>query len=100
MLTDRIMHEIIRQLLDASDEEALECLCWLLKSSGKNLEESTSKKFASQSNIDPITRQSTLGLEPFDQYFAKIGEIVKTKEYPSHVKYLLRHVIDLRKNDW
>ena len=80
MLTDRIMHEIIRKLLGVSDEETLECLYWVLITSGKNLEESTKKKFASQSNIDPITRQSTLGLEPFDQYFAKIDEIVKTKE--------------------
>ena len=100
MLTDRIMHEIIRKLLDASDEEDLECLYWLLITSGKNLEEATNIKFASQSNSDPALRQNIQGLYHFDEYFAKIDEIVKTKEYPSHVKYLLQHVIDLRKNDW
>ena len=100
MLTDRIMHEIIRTLLDASDKDAMECLYWLLCLSGKNLEESTNMKFASRSNFDPKDRQDIQGLDPFDKYFAKIGEIVKTKEYPSHVKYLLQHVIDLRKNDW
>ena len=100
MLTDRIMHEIIRKLLDASDEEDLECLYWLLITSGINLEEATNKKFASQSNSDPALRQNIQGLYHFDEYFAKIDEIVKTKEYPSHVKYLLQHVIDLRKNDW
>ena len=99
MLTDRIMHEIIQNLLNASDKEALECLYWLLCSSGKKLEESTNMKLASQSNSDPALRQNIRGLEPFDKYFAKIDEIVKTKEI-SYVKYLLQHVIDLRKINW
>ena len=100
MMTVRIMHEIIRKLLGASDEEDLECLYWLLITSGKNLEESTNMKFASQSNSDPSLRQNIQGLYHFDEYFAKIDEIVKTKEYPSHVKCLLQNVIDLRENDW
>ena len=100
MLTDRAMHEIIQKLLDASGKEALECLYWLLTTCGKNLEKSTNMKFASRSNIDPIFRQNIQGLKPFDEYFAKIDEIVKTKEYPSHVKCLLQNVIDLRENDW
>ena len=99
MLTDRIMHEIIRKLLGASDEEDLECLYWLLITSGKNLEEATNIKFASQSNSDPSLRQNIQGLYHFDEYFAKIDEIVKTKEI-SHVKYLLQHVIYLRKINW
>ena len=100
MLTDRIMHKIIQNLLNASDKEALECLYWLLCSSGKKLEESTNMRFASQYNSDPCLRQNIQGLEPLDKYFAKIEEIVKTKDYPSHVKHLLQHVIDLRKNNW
>ena len=100
MLTVRIMHEIIRKFLGASDKQGLECLYWLLITCGKNLEEATNIKFASQSNSDPALRQNIQGLYHFDEYFAKIDEIVKTKEYPSHVKCLLQNVIDLRKNDW
>ena len=55
MLTDRIMHEIIRKLLGASDEETLECLCWLLNTTGKQLEEATNAKLASQQHSDPVS---------------------------------------------
>ena len=55
MLTDRIMHEIIRKLLGASDEETLECLCWLLNTTGKQLEDATNMKLASQNNSDPVS---------------------------------------------
>ena len=55
MLTDRIMHEIIQNLLTVSVKEALECLCWLLRTSGKILEEATNMRFASQYNSDPVS---------------------------------------------
>ena len=44
MLTDRIMHEIIRRLLTQTDEESLECLCWLLNTIGKQLDQCTEAK--------------------------------------------------------
>ena len=44
MLTDRIMHEIIRRLLTQTDEESLECLCWLLNTIGKQLDQCTESK--------------------------------------------------------
>ena len=44
MLTDRIMHEIIRRLLNQTDEESLECLCWLLNTIGKQLDQCTEAK--------------------------------------------------------
>ena len=55
MLSDRIMHEIIQNLLTVSVKEALECLCWLLRTSGKILEEATNMRFASQYNSDPVS---------------------------------------------
>ena len=45
MLTDRIMHEIIRKLINQTDEESLECLCWLLNTTGKQLEAATEQRF-------------------------------------------------------
>ena len=44
MLTDRIMHEIIRRLVTQTDEESLECLCWLLNTIGKQLDQCTESK--------------------------------------------------------
>ena len=44
MLTDRIMHEIINRLISQIDEESLECLCWLLNTIGKILEQNTQEK--------------------------------------------------------
>ena len=46
MLTDRIMHEIIRRLVTQTDEESLECLCWLLNTIGKQLDQCTESKIA------------------------------------------------------
>lgn len=39
MLTEPIMHECIRKLLSQGDEESLECLCRLLKTIGKELDD-------------------------------------------------------------
>lgn len=46
MLTARIMHECVRKLLKALDEESLECLCRLLTTVGKDLEIETNGKIA------------------------------------------------------
>ena len=51
MLTDRIMHEIIRKLINQTDEESLECLCWLLNTTGKQLEQATEQKLTEQQVI-------------------------------------------------
>lgn len=44
MLIEPIMHECIKKLLSQGDEESLECLCKLLKTIGKELEETKSGK--------------------------------------------------------
>lgn len=46
MLTEAIMHECIRKLLSQGDEESLECLCRLLKTIGKELDEGKGSKGA------------------------------------------------------
>lgn len=38
MLTTKIMHRCIKELLIQSDEDSLECLCKLLTTIGKDLE--------------------------------------------------------------
>ena len=44
MLTDKIMHEIIKRLIILVDVESLECLCWLFNTVGKVLDEATKHK--------------------------------------------------------
>lgn len=46
MLTAKIMHECVQKLLKCVDEESLECLCRLLSTIGKNLEDETIKRMA------------------------------------------------------
>ena len=50
MLTDKIMHQIIRQLIQHIDEESLECLCWLFNTIGKVLDQATQTKLSANSN--------------------------------------------------
>ena len=45
------MHEIIRKLINQTDEESLECLCWLLNTTGKQLEQATEQKLTEQQVI-------------------------------------------------
>merc|ERR1719341_3164571 len=44
MLNGRIMHEIIQKLLRETDEESLECMCRLITTVGKLLDEETQKQ--------------------------------------------------------
>ncbi|PNF16446.1 hypothetical protein B7P43_G10313 [Cryptotermes secundus] len=80
MLTTNIMQRCIKHLLDAQDEESLECLCKLLTTVGKELE---NKK------------------QDLSECFNKMKEIsAKKGEVSSRVRFMLRDVIDLRHGKW
>lgn len=44
MLIEPIMHECMKKLITQGDEESLECLCRLLKTIGKELDEKGNKQ--------------------------------------------------------
>jgi len=91
MLTDRIMHEIIRRLLlTQTDEESLECVCCLLKTIGKQLDQRTESKIVAGDK----------SLRSLDHYFGKMEGIVKDKNVPARVRFLIQEVIDLRNSKW
>jgi len=90
MLTVRIMHECIRGLLRKEDEESLECLCTLVSSIGKVLEESTAK----QQN----SRQGEI--VNLDIYFRQMKTIIDQKKTSTRVRCLLMDLIELRQNNW
>ncbi|KAI1467089.1 uncharacterized protein F4812DRAFT_48863 [Daldinia caldariorum] len=85
MLTERIMHECVKKLVDHSgvpDEAEVESLSKLLRTIGANLD-STDK-----------------GRVMMDAYFARIQGMIDLPDLPSRLKFMLMDVIDLRKAHW
>jgi translation initiation factor 4G len=85
MLTERIMHECVKKLVDYTgipDEAEIESLTKLLKTIGANLD-GTEK-----------------GKPMMDVYFARIQGMIDTPDLPSRLKFMLMDIIDLRKARW
>lgn len=79
MLTERIMHECVKKLVDyegTPDEAEVESLTSLLKTIGENL--------------DSTERGPAL----MDAYFKRIGIMVETPDLPSRLKFMLMVRID------
>lgn len=85
MLTERIMHECVRKLLEFQgipDEAEIESLTKLLRTIGGNLD-STDK-----------------GRGMMDAYFQRIQNIMDIENLPSRLKFMLMDVVDLRRANW
>nr|XP_042899428.1 LOW QUALITY PROTEIN: eukaryotic translation initiation factor 4 gamma 3 [Parasteatoda tepidariorum] len=85
MLTEPIMHECIKRLISQGDEESLECLCKLLKTIGKELDDRKVKG----------SKESMM-----ENYFNQMQKIVDKRLTSSRVRFMLQDVIDLKRNDW
>ncbi|CEJ81399.1 Putative Eukaryotic translation initiation factor 4 gamma [[Torrubiella] hemipterigena] len=85
MLTERIMHECVRKLVDhkgVPDEAEVESLCKLLRTIGANLDD-TEK-----------------GRPMMDAYFQRIQNMIDLPEMNSRIKFMLMDIVDLRKQRW
>jgi translation initiation factor 4G len=85
MLTERIMHECVRKLLEFQgipDEAEIESLTKLLRTIGANLD-STDK-----------------GRPMMDAYFQRMRGIVDLPDLPSRLRFMLMDVVDLRRAHW
>lgn len=85
MLTERIMHECVKKLVDYTgipDEAEIESLTKLLRTIGANLD-NTEK-----------------GRPMMDVYFSRIEAMMETPELPSRLKFMLMDIVDLRKKRW
>lgn len=85
MLTERIMHECVRKLLDFQgepDEAEIESLSKLLRTIGASLD-STEK-----------------GMMMMNAYFERISTLVETPDLPSRLQFMLMDIIDLRRDRW
>ena len=87
MISPKIMYFCVQHLLTNVNEENLECLCKLLTTIGKVLDD---KPHSSHPN----------GLGP---YFAQLAEICGKKnqhKISSRIRFMIQDVIDLRKRQW
>ncbi|XP_040381953.1 eukaryotic translation initiation factor 4G isoform X2 [Oryza brachyantha] len=84
MLTERIMHECIKNLLgncQNPDEENIEALCKLMSTIGEMIDHIKAK-------------------EHMDAYFDIMQKLSTSQQLSSRVRFMLRDSIDLRKNKW
>ncbi|CAK7208134.1 hypothetical protein SEUCBS140593_000059 [Sporothrix eucalyptigena] len=85
MLTERIMHECVRKLVDyetTPDEAEIESLSKLLRTVGANLD---------------ATEKGHLMM---DAYFSRIKNIIDIPDLPSRLKFMLMDIVDLRDASW
>ncbi|KAG5534411.1 hypothetical protein RHGRI_022511 [Rhododendron griersonianum] len=87
MLTDRIVHEIIRKLLGddtktCPEEENVEAICEFFNTIGKKLDET------------PTSRHFN------DIYFSRLKELSTNPQLAPQVRSMVRDVIDLRASSW
>ncbi|KAI1306316.1 hypothetical protein F5Y03DRAFT_394558 [Xylaria venustula] len=85
MLTERIMHECVRKLVDYQgipDEAEVESLCKLLRTIGGNLD------------------AAEKGKPMMDAYFQRIQSMIELTGLPSRLQFMLMDVVDLRKANW
>lgn len=86
MLTERIMHECVKKLVDyegVSDEAEIESLTSLLRTVGKQLDNPESK---AQGRMDV--------------YFDRINAMMVLPDLPSRLRFMLMDIIDLRSKGW
>ncbi|KAI0460477.1 hypothetical protein F5B21DRAFT_498420 [Xylaria acuta] len=85
MLTERIMHECVKKLVDYSDipdEAEVESLCKLLRTIGGNLD------------------AAEKGKPMMDAYFTRIQSMIDLPGLPSRLQFMLMDVVDLRRANW
>lgn len=86
MLTERIMHECVKKLVDydgTPEEAEVESLTSLLRTVGKQLDNPESK---AQGRMDV--------------YFDRINSMIALPDLPSRLRFMLMDVVDLRAKGW
>ncbi|WEW59804.1 hypothetical protein PRK78_005284 [Emydomyces testavorans] len=85
MLSDRIMHECVKKLVDyegVPDDAEIESLTNLLRTIGATLD------------------RTDKGHMMMNAYFERIEKMVQTPSLPSRLRFMLMDIVDLRKANW
>jgi len=91
ILTGQIMHECVKKLLMATDDDSLECLCLLLTSIGQDLENETKAR---------LVKGPQRGISDLSVYFEEMCNLVERKKTSSRIGFLIEDLIQLRLNGW
>ncbi|XP_031783200.1 eukaryotic translation initiation factor 4 gamma 2 isoform X2 [Nasonia vitripennis] len=88
IVSNSILHKCIQQLLDkrrggsrGDPAEDIECLCQIMRTCGRILD--TDK-----------------GARLMEQYFNRMNSLAKSPELPLRIRFMLRDVIELRRDRW
>uniref|UniRef100_U5EPX1 Eukaryotic translation initiation factor 4 gamma 2 n=1 Tax=Corethrella appendiculata TaxID=1370023 RepID=U5EPX1_9DIPT len=87
MLPEVHLHNLLQEIIkkkyktNESSCEDMEYLAQLIKTCGKNMD-------------------TELGKQLMDQYFDRMEQLSQSNMYPPRIRFLLRDVIELRKNNW
>lgn len=96
ILIEAVMHTCIRQLLEETENprpEDVECLCKLLTTVGRPMDASTR-------DIKLPDGTSMKTNEMMGVYFSRIERLSKSEKLDARHRFMLKDLIDLRKNDW
>lgn len=89
VVSECVLHVCIRQLLEKKKREGprgytvedIECLCQIMRTCGRILDSSKGRRL-------------------MDQYFTRMNSLAESKYFPPRIKFMLRDVIELRRDDW
>ncbi|XP_050092684.1 transcription factor mef2A-like [Anopheles aquasalis] len=88
MLAEPHLHKMLRSLFTNKSSsttekncEDMECLAQLIRTCGKNLD-------------------TELGKQLMDQYFDRMEQYSNSSKFPPRIRFMLRDLIELRKNNW
>lgn len=116
MLDDKILHKCIKELLSTSPNitqkercENMECLSQIIRTCGKlvDAEKVKHRSFHSFSiRLDSLSYHWSLSSNVMqsktlmDQYFERIDHCSQSTKYPPRIRFMLRDLIELRRNGW
>ncbi|KAK0195864.1 armadillo-type protein [Armillaria mellea] len=81
MLTERIMHECVKELLMNHEEEDIESLCMLLTTVGQLMD-------------------TTKARAHMDVYFSRMKVLMKSLNVNSRMQFMLQDILELREQKW
>lgn len=89
IVSETILHRCIQQLLEkkrrrrsrGDTAEDIECLCQIMRTCGRILD-------------------SDKGRGLMDQYFNRMNSLAESRDLPLRIKFMLRDVIELRRDGW